>query len=69
MCVEPHEEMLQAVAPDKKDVVQASLKWALMHKAIIERLGRFPHRNKALGRRSTEEEEQYLRGEHKSFGQ
>lgn len=38
------------------------------HRAIIERFGRFPHRNRALGRQSTPEEEAYLKGA-SSFGQ
>jgi uncharacterized protein (DUF924 family) len=39
-----------------------SLKWAYLHKELIERFGRFPHRNRALGRTSTPEEEAYLAG-------
>jgi uncharacterized protein (DUF924 family) len=35
-------------------------KYALSHLAIIERFGRFPHRNEVLGRRNTSEEETYL---------
>lgn len=35
-------------------------KYALSHLAIIERFGRFPHRNNVLGRTNTEEEESYL---------
>ena len=35
-------------------------KYALSHRAIIERFGRFPHRNSILGRRNTAEEESYL---------
>jgi uncharacterized protein (DUF924 family) len=31
------------------------------HKAIIDRLGRYPHRNAALGRASTPEEPAFLR--------
>jgi uncharacterized protein (DUF924 family) len=34
--------------------------WALKHLAVIERFGRFPHRNAALGRTSTPEELAYL---------
>ncbi|MGH1418648.1 MAG: DUF924 family protein [Hyphomicrobiaceae bacterium] len=34
--------------------------YALKHKAVIDRFGRFPHRNKALGRPTTPEEEAYL---------
>jgi len=35
-------------------------KYALNHLAIIEQYGRFPHRNKVLGRDNTAEEEAYL---------
>lgn len=36
-------------------------KWALHHRDIIRRFGRFPHRNAALGRESTQEEREFLR--------
>lgn len=36
-------------------------KWALHHRDIIRRFGRFPHRNAALGRENTPEEQTYLR--------
>ena len=35
-------------------------KWALHHRDIIRRFGRFPHRNAALGRESTPEEREFL---------
>lgn len=35
--------------------------YALRHKAIIERFGRFPHRNAILGRGSTPEEIEFLK--------
>lgn len=35
-------------------------RYAQHHRAIIERFGRFPHRNAILGRTSTPEEEQFL---------
>jgi uncharacterized protein (DUF924 family) len=35
--------------------------YALRHKAIIERFGRFPHRNPILGRESTPEEIEFLK--------
>ena len=37
-----------------------NLKWANHHRDIIRRFGRFPHRNAALGRESTPEEEAWL---------
>ena len=40
---------------------QVTLSYALRHKAAIERFGRFPARNKALGRASTEEEKEFLK--------
>jgi uncharacterized protein (DUF924 family) len=35
--------------------------WAVKHKVIIERFGRFPHRNQVLGRASTPEEIEFLK--------
>jgi uncharacterized protein (DUF924 family) len=35
-------------------------RWAEAHKAIIDRFGRFPHRNAMLGRDSTPEEVEFL---------
>jgi len=35
-------------------------RYAEEHRAVIARFGRFPHRNAALGRESTPEEEEYL---------
>ena len=36
------------------------MKYVVMHRDLIARFGRFPHRNKALGRESTQEEIKYL---------
>jgi uncharacterized protein (DUF924 family) len=46
-----------------KDLVR----WAEAHKAIIERFGRFPHRNAILGRASTPEETAFLAQPGSSF--
>jgi len=35
-------------------------RFAVLHRDIIERFGRFPHRNKMLGRTSTAEEQRFL---------
>ena len=43
-------------------------KHAIEHRDIIARFGRFPHRNRALGRPSTEAELEFLGG-HAGFGQ
>lgn len=39
----------------------------LKHKAIVDRFGRYPHRNEILGRESTEEELEFLKGAGSSF--
>jgi uncharacterized protein (DUF924 family) len=43
------------------------LKWADVHKAIIDRFGRFPHRNGILGRISTPEENEFLKQPDSNF--
>jgi uncharacterized protein (DUF924 family) len=44
-----------------------ALDYALKHLEIIERFGRFPHRNAILGRPSTEEEIEFLKQPGSSF--
>lgn len=46
---------------------QGYLKYAIAHKEIIEKFGRFPHRNVILGRRDTPEETEYLRDPEAGF--
>ncbi|NNF95899.1 MAG: DUF924 domain-containing protein [Halobacteria archaeon] len=45
-----------------------NLKFAQHHRDIIRRFGRFPHRNKILGRQSTEEELAYLESDEAFHG-
>jgi len=47
--------------PAERDEAIAELDYAHRHRVIIERFGRFPHRNEALGRPSTEAEIDFLR--------
>lgn len=47
---------------------EESLKYALEHRDIIARFGRFPHRNRTLGRESSEAELRFLQ-EHAGYGQ
>ncbi|MCB1629519.1 MAG: DUF924 domain-containing protein [Xanthomonadales bacterium] len=44
-----------------------ALEWEIKHKAIIDRFGRYPHRNTILGRRSTDEERAFLQQPDSSF--
>lgn len=41
--------------------LETNLKFEIEHKEIIDRFGRYPHRNKALGRASTPEEAEFLK--------
>ena len=43
------------------------LGYAVRHLQIVERFGRFPHRNEILGRRTTLEESKFLSGPDSSF--
>jgi|SRR5690554_1783997 len=47
--------------------LEENLDYELRHKVIIERFGRYPHRNALLGRVSTPEEEEFLRQPGSSF--
>ena len=43
------------------------LDYAERHRVIVERFGRFPHRNAVLGRDSTPEELEFLQQPNSSF--
>lgn len=55
---------LQALSVEKftelRNEAEAILGFAKSHRSIVERFGRFPHRNKILGRVSTTQEEAFL---------
>lgn len=48
--------------------MEEPLRYAIEHRDIIRRFGRFPHRNAILGRQSTEEELAFMK-EHAGYGQ
>ena len=51
----------------EKHTGEHTIKFAHLHKDIIDRFGRFPHRNSILGRESTEEEVEFLQQPNSSF--
>lgn len=57
----------RAVAYFSEPGLEYNLDFELRHKAIIERFGRYPHRNILLGRESTAEELEFLAGPGSSF--
>jgi len=65
-----HFETLAEEAPEElRELMSANAGYAHEHRDIIERFGRFPHRNAVLGRESTTEEVAYLAGDAPRFGQ
>lgn len=62
-CIGCFQELLDATPPDHtvaRDDLASHLQFARLHRDIVLRFGRFPHRNAALGRRSTDEEAAFL---------
>lgn len=62
-------KLAQAVSPTYRETFETIAQFAELHRDIIERFGRFPHRNQLLGRPNTAEEEEFLSGESPDFGQ
>lgn len=58
---------VQAEALYRRNGVQSNLDFELRHKAIVDRFGRYPHRNAILGRESTPEEIEFLKQPGSSF--
>ena len=58
--VELFAELADTVRSEWRDTFENFLDFAVRHKGIIDRFGRFPHRNAVLGRESTPEELEYL---------
>lgn len=54
------ERLVEEAAPDWRDFAASFVGYATAHRRVIERFGRFPHRNAALGRESSAEEREYL---------
>jgi uncharacterized protein (DUF924 family) len=52
-------ELMQSL--DAFEETRGLVVWADKHRVIVQRFGRFPHRNAALGRASTAEETEFLK--------
>ena len=57
----------QALAVFSQPGLEDNLRFELHHKSIIERFGRYPHRNAILGRSSSAAELAFLREAGSSF--
>lgn len=62
-------ERLARENPDCASYEKGFLPYARLHRDIIARFGRFPHRNRVLNRENTPAETEYLAGDAPTFGQ
>ena len=60
-CVALFSELVLEVPSASRPGYEEALRYAEKHWEIIERFGRFPHRNELLGRSTTPEEEEFLK--------
>ena len=61
------QELGLAKTRELNDAGYGTDRYALNHLALIEQVGRVPHRNNCLGRPNTAEEELYLKGSKAGF--
>ena len=66
---EIYQRLAEAVTPTYRETFETIAQFADLHADIIERFGRFPHRNKLLERENNPEEDEYLAGDSPGFGQ
>ena len=65
-CVERMRALAESVAadpestPEQRKLFDSYIGYAIAHRDIVARFGRFPHRNALLGRASTDEEREFL---------
>ena len=64
-----YDALAQSVSETMQETFQTTAQFAELHHDIIEQFGRFPHRNKALSRKNTPDEENYLGADNPTFGQ
>ncbi|HYM28411.1 MAG TPA: DUF924 family protein [Steroidobacteraceae bacterium] len=67
--VAAYRRLLTEAPTELRPVFAGALRSAENHRAIVEKFGRFPHRNRLLQRPSTPAEDTWLRRGGKSFGQ
>jgi len=66
-CLDMFEGLVEESPEHLRDDARNYLDFANRHRAIIERFGRYPHRNETLGRSSTAEEREFLKTPGSSF--
>jgi len=66
-CADLMRKLVHEAPQDQKKVFEGFVGYAEAHKRIIDRFGRFPHRNEILGRDSSDEEIEFLAQPGSSF--
>ena len=66
-CVALFKELAQQASPEEKALYENFLDFAIQHRDLIARFGRFPYRNNILGRENTPEEDAFLNETKLSF--
>lgn len=59
-CVALFRSLAEHVTGERKKVIENNVVYAIKHRDIVARFGRFPHRNATLGRPTTTEEAAFL---------
>ena len=60
LSIQMYTQLVETARPEFKDLCENTLDYAHRHRDVIKQFGRFPHRNKVLGRANTPEEADYL---------
>lgn len=61
--------LAEGISDTLRETFLTFAQFAELHRDIVARFGRFPHRNRHLGRSNTPEEEAYLAADGPNFGQ
>ncbi|MEX0976906.1 MAG: DUF924 family protein [Woeseia sp.] len=67
--VQIYRRLADAVSPTYRETFETIAQFAELHRDIVERYGRFPHRNRLLNRKNTPDEDEFLAGDAPTFGQ
>jgi len=67
--VQLYSRLAKNVSPTYRETLETVAQFAELHCDIIAQFGRFPHRNKLLGRENTPEEDEFLGNDGPTFGQ
>jgi uncharacterized protein (DUF924 family) len=66
-CVQLFEQLADELSGPAQERARFNTKFAHQHRDIVEKWGRFPHRNAILGRETTAEEREFLKQPGSSF--